>query len=138
MKNNNFCTVIDKEQARRYADNIVGTIEYLSKETERLHEENKRLKTEHYKDEEINKLSQENKELKKQLCAAEIRNEFVLTEDEEKRISDWQNKHNERKHLTKYFGAAGGELTYLFTPTGIGTFGTVKCACGEKYEFRKP
>lgn len=132
------CKIIDSKEAERYADDIVGTIEYLSKEIERLDEENKKLKSEHYKNEEISKLSKENKELKEQLYAAEIRNEFVLTEDEEKRISDWQNKHNERKHPTKYFGAAGGELTYLFTPTGIGTFGTVKCVCGEKYEFRKP
>lgn len=49
-----------------------------------------------------------------------------------------QNEHDERKHLTKYFGAAGRYITYLFTPTGIGTFGTVKCVYGEKYEFRKP
>lgn len=138
MKNNNFCTVIDKEQARLYADDIVGTIEYLSKETERLHEENKRLKSEHYKDEEINKLSQENKELKDQLWDAEIRSDFVLTEDEDKRIRDWQKKHNERKHPTGRFGAAGGELTYLFKPTGFGVFGTVECICGEKYKFRKP
>lgn len=127
------------------ANNLMTTMEdagkqirRLCKEVKRLRKVNKELKSECYKDEKLDRLSKENKELKEQLCAINIHSEFTITEEEETQIKDWQNKHNKEKHPTGYFGAAGGELTYSFTPTGFGMFGVVRCVCGEKLEFRKP
>ena len=47
--------------------------------------------------------------------------------------------HNLKKHgsETIYYGAIGGGMTYIFTPTSIGTVCKVKCSCGEEFCFRE-
>lgn len=63
---------------------------------------------------------------------------FEITEDEQKNIIKWQNKHIKKKHKgNTYFGAIGGNWSYEFIPTSIGDIGTVKCDCGEKFTFRE-
>lgn len=37
--------------------------------------------------------------------------------------------------LGKHCGAIGGEETFCFTPTGIGTFLNVKCVCGASLDL---
>ena len=65
---------------------------------------------------------------------------FPVTEEEDKAIRKWQETHLREKHPEaledpSYFGAIGGNWTYKFIPTSIGTIGEVKCSCGEKYCF---
>lgn len=134
----NIRRIIDTDTAKSHMNDIVGTMAYLYENNKRLYNDNKELKSEHYKDEELIRLSKQVEELKEKLCTANKLNAFTLTEEEKKRIEEWQNKHNDEKHPDRYFGAAGGELTYSFTPTGIGMFGTVRCVCGEEFDFRKP
>lgn len=61
---------------------------------------------------------------------------FIITEKENEAIEQWRKEHIATVHNgNNYFGAIGGELTYQFTPTSIGVVGTVKCVCGESFEF---
>ena len=73
---------------------------------------------------------------------------YIFAEKEaaqQKAINAWKQRHEETAHgLTddnkrmKAQGVSGGRYTYLFTPTSIGTFGTIKCVCGEEYSFAEP
>ena len=59
---------------------------------------------------------------------------FKLHEDDLKEYTNWLKEH--RKVCDVYMKTAiGGELTYSFTPTGLGTITTVKCACGEELDL---
>ena len=90
--------------------------------------------SDHYnKDKEISKLLKENKELKKKLGK---QNDFALSDEEEKDITEWIESHlnefhNSRDNISIYSG-----FSYEFTPTSIGTVGIVKCSCGDEYCFR--
>lgn len=99
----------------------------------RLAEENARIRDEKYKDEELQKLIEYNKELQSQYGHG-----FSISNQEWENINSWRKKHNTEKHggPHPYSGAIGGELTYEFVPTSIGTVCTVKCHCGESYTFR--
>lgn len=66
----------------------------------------------------------------------DLRRGFQITEDEEKAISDWKEKHDIEQHglntLDKKLragGAIGGRYHYEFHPTSIGTAGD--CVCGS-------
>lgn len=58
------------------------------------------------------------------------RNRFSLSDNQEDKIKLWEETH-ECKNRGKHHGAIGGQYTYKFTPTSIGTFCEVKCSCGE-------
>ena len=60
--------------------------------------------------------------------------EFLMSDDEEKAAKEWFDLHLKTKHKGKapYTGAAGGGLSYEFTPTGIGTCIVVRCMCGAE------
>lgn len=97
---------------------------------DRLIEENKHLKDEHYKDEEL-------AEMKKQLETAknELHLGFGITERESASIAQWKKNHDLLVHSNpkQYHGAVGGGYTYQFYPTSIGTFGRIICdACASR------
>lgn len=62
---------------------------------------------------------------------------FYITQDEYKKFSDWKKEHNKKCKFSDSMsgGAIGGRFTYIFTPTGVGTATTVKCACGEECDL---
>lgn len=97
---------------------------------DRLVEENKHLKDEHYKDEEL-------AEMKEQLEIAEkeLRLGFGITEQESASIAEWEKNHDLFVHSNpkQYHGAVGGGYTYQFYPTSIGAFGRIICdACASR------
>jgi hypothetical protein len=106
---------------------------------ENLEKENKALKDEHYKDGELQRIQEELTSLKR----ARYRG-FPISEEEQEKIKEWQKEHDKEVHgvtdikgrLTKA-GAIGGDYTYEFIPTSIGTFGSIKCTCGAKFEFQE-
>lgn len=63
---------------------------------------------------------------------------FIINDRDEEKLKRWQQEH-ECKFRTetgyRYVGAVGGADSFTFTPTGIGTFVTVKCACGAELRF---
>ena len=103
-----------------------------------LRDEIKRLKDKNWKDEELQAMKKNFDKMQKDYWRG-----FPITEEEDKKIKEWINKHEEEKHpRTKmdYMprgGAIGGCYSYHFVPTSIGTFGTIKCTCGEKFEFQE-
>lgn len=59
---------------------------------------------------------------------------FMLNEVEERTFQEWKEKHDVMCPYVigkKSIGSIGGRLTYRFTPTGLGTLVSVKCACGR-------
>ena len=104
-----------------------------------LEEENKKLKEEHFKDDELAKMKSKLETARKNLYRG-----FPISEDEDKKIEDWCNKHDVEKHglntLSKKLasgGCIGGRYSYHFVPTSIGTVGKVICGkCGESFTFQ--
>ena len=81
---------------------------------------------------EIQRLKQENQELRENLNRG-----FGITEQEWKDIEEWRDAHIQAKHGgDRYSGAIGGNLTFEFIPTSIGVIGTVKCYCGDCFQFQ--
>ena len=136
-RDNTCCFRLDIDSLAKKFEEILDNIESREYENKYLKEENKKLKDEAYKDTEL-------AEMKKQLDAAraDLRRGFGISEEEDKKIKEWQQKHEEEVHGVKpgkilYRGAAGGGYTYEFYPTGIGTFVTVKCDCGAKFNLEQ-
>lgn len=106
------------------------------KRNDYLEEENKRLKSDAYKEEEMAKMKASMERYR-----ADYLRGFPIDEDEQAAIDNWKRKHEDEKHngYGKIRGGViGGSYTYHFTPTSIGTFGTIKCSCGEEFEFSEP
>ena len=106
-------------------------IEYLKKQ-------NQKLRDEKYKDNELLRMEAELKAMKEDYYRG-----FPISEEEQKGIREWMDKHDEEVHHArtlgdklKLGGCCGGRYTYKFTPTSIGTIGTVKCSCGAEFTFQ--
>ena len=117
---------------------IKERIDYLESQNESLMQENERLRSEHYKDEELSKMRDKLLQMN-----ADYYRGFPVSEEEEKQIREWMNKHDEEVHnchtlddRLRRGGAIGGTYTYKFIPTSIGTVGTVKCSCGAEFKFQ--
>lgn len=110
---------------------IKAHIEAVERRNKYLEEENKKLKDEHYKDEEIARLKEERDKAQKDMWRG-----FPISEEDDKKIKEWCKKHELEKHGGKMRkGAIGGAYTYIFTPTSIGIVCTIKCFCGETFDF---
>lgn len=100
-----------------------------------LEEENEKLKSDVYKDEEMTEMREDMERYKTDYLRG-----FPISEYEQKAIDAWKKKHEDEKHsgYGKIRGGAIGEsYTYHFTPTYIGTFGTIRCSCGEEFDFQE-
>lgn len=123
---------------------IASLLEKKDKEIERLSFENEEMKKELYKDEAVLKMQEKIDDLKSRIDVmrkASMRG-FPISEEEQKKIEEWQMKHLKKKHWDKehdcpnYSGAIGGRFSYHFIPTSIGVIGEVKCSCGKKFCFQ--
>ena len=105
---------------------------------EYLENQNQKLRDEKYKDNELLRMEAELKATKEDYYRG-----FPISEEEQKSIREWMDKHDEEVHHArtlgdklKLGGCCGGRYTYKFTPTSIGTIGTVKCSCGAEFTFQ--
>ena len=99
-------------------------------QNDRLREENDRLKSESYKDEELVKMKSEYDRMKEDYFRG-----FPISEEDDEKIKQWM-----REKMKDGFkaGAIGGRFTYHFTPTGIGTIGSiVDTFTDDKFVFRE-
>lgn len=103
-----------------------------------LQNQNKKLKEEHYKDTELQKMKEELERVR-----ADMYRGFPISAEEEKRIKEWQDKHDAEVHGLKTLkervragGCIGGRYSYEFVSTSIGVIGIVKCNCGAKFTFQ--
>lgn len=100
---------------------------YLADELEKLKEENKNLKKEHYKDDELCRMKQELNDAKTGLMRG-----FSISSLEGKIIDDFVSSHY-KKHPKKFY------FYYTFKPTELGVFGEITCdCCGETCCFQEP
>ena len=97
---------------------------YLTKEIEKV-------KSEKYADEELSKLKSEYDKMKSDYYRG-----FPIAEEEDKNIKEWIK--NQQKKNPGIGGAAGGRFTYKFTPTGLGTVGTIIDGfTGDEFTFQE-
>ena len=100
-------------------------------ENEYLRKENERLKSEAYKDEELSKMKEKYEQMSKDYYRG-----FPISEEEDKKINEWIEKQMEK--VPGIGGASGGRFTYQFTPTGLGTVGTIIDGfTGDKFTFQE-
>lgn len=118
-----------------FEDCIKSLEEYNQKQEQKiaaLQAENNLLKEEFYKDKTIKRLKEEVSNLQ-----SELRLSFDISEKEWEEIKKWKKKHEQEKHEgNNCHGAIGGNYTYVFVPTSIGTIGTIRCSCGEEFTFQ--
>lgn len=62
---------------------------------------------------------------------------FSLDTTQRALLAKWLSEHDKSCVFADRLkqGAAGGRLTYEFTPTSLGEVAMVKCACGEGYNL---
>ena len=116
-------------------DDIKFVVKELEEENEQLLEENKILKSEHYKDEEIRRLAAEIDRLNHRY---NIPREWIA------RGEKWFKKHQE-PHIkcsdpyTKCGIYAPGHQYYswMITPTSVDDFYEIRCECGETFDITK-
>ena len=96
-----------------------------------LTKEIEKVKSEKYADEELSKLKSEYDKMKSDYYRG-----FPISEEEDKNIKEWIK--NQQKKNPGIGGAAGGRFTYKFTPTGLGTVGTIIDGfTGDEFTFQE-
>lgn len=113
-------------------EKILGRIYFDQSRIKYLEEENKKLKDEQYKDNELLDMKAKLEEAKQDVYRG-----FPISKEEMESIKKWMKQHTIEKHNgNEYVGAIGGNYSYHFIPTSIGTIGIVRCSCGEEFEFQ--
>ena len=98
---------------------------------EYLAEENKRLKSEAYKEEELSAMKAKYDKMRQDYFRG-----FPISEEEEEKINAW--KQEIMKKYPANDGAIGGRFTYKFIPTSLGTIGRIVDGFSEEgFEFRE-
>ena len=96
-----------------------------------LMEEIEKVKSEKYVDEELSRLKSEYDKIKSDYYRG-----FPISEEEDKNIKEWIKNQQEKN--PGIGGAAGGRFTYKFTPTGLGTVGTIIDGfTGDEFTFQE-
>ena len=103
---------------------ICNRNDYLKKEIEKV-------KSEKYADEELSRLKSEYDRMKSDYYRG-----FPISEEEDKNIKEWIKNQQEKN--PGIGGATGGRFTYKFTPTGLGTVGTIIDGfTGDEFTFQE-
>lgn len=112
------------QQVYDHYRSVCNRNDYLKKEIEKV-------KSEKYVDEELSRLKSEYDRMKSDYYRG-----FPISEEEDKNIKEW--KKNQQKKSSGIGGAAGGRFTYKFTPTGLGTVGTIIDGfTGDEFTFQE-
>ena len=124
--------LLDPSTLEEYVKKFVQAYKSQERVIHELNEEIDWLRSEHYKDDKLKEMKTEIDMLTKQLERG-----FFISEEQDKKIKDWIEKHTKEKHAgSSYAGAIGGRYEYIFIPTGLGVIGTIKCTCGDEFEFQ--
>ena len=112
------------QQVYDHYRSVCNRNDYLKKEIEKV-------KSEKYADEELSKLKSEYDKMKSDYYRG-----FPISEEEDKNINEWIKKQQEKNPGSG--GTAGGRFTYRFTPTGLGTVGTIiDDFTGDEFTFQE-
>ena len=112
------------QQVYDHYRSVCNRNDYLKKEIEKV-------KSEKYTDEELSRLKSAYDKIKSDYYRG-----FPISEEEDKNIKEWIK--NQQKKNPGIGGAAGGRFTYRFTPTGLGTAGTIiDSFTGDEFTFQE-
>ena len=112
------------QQVYDHYRSVCNRNDYLKKEIEKV-------KSEKYADEELSRLKSAYDKMKSDYYRG-----FPISEEEDKNIKEWIK--NQQKKNPGIGGAAGGRFTYKFTPTGLGTSGTIiDSFTGDEFTFQE-
>ena len=112
------------QQVYDHYRSVCNRNDYLKKEIEKV-------KSEKYADEELSRLKSAYDKMKSDYYRG-----FPISEEEDKNIKEWIK--NQQKKNPGIGGAAGGRFTYKFTPTGLGTSGTITDSfTGDEFTFQE-
>ena len=112
------------QQVYDHYRSVCNRNDYLKKEIEKV-------KSEKYTDEELSRLKSAYDKMKSDYYRG-----FPISEEEDKNIKEWIK--NQQKKNPGIGGAAGGRFTYKFTPTGLGTSGTIiDSITGDEFTFQE-
>ena len=112
------------QQVYDHYRSVCNRNDYLRKEIEKV-------KSEKYADEELSRLKSEYDKMKSDYYRG-----FPISEEEDKNINEWIKKQQEKNPGSG--GTAGGRFTYRFTPTGLGTVGTIIDGfTGDEFTFQE-
>lgn len=104
---------------------------------ERLKNKINELEQANWKDKELQQMKEELTRTKEEANLG-----FRISKEEFEAATKWMYEHEKEKHCDpdrKFSrgGAIGGSYTWEFTPTGIGTFGSIRCSCGDSFTFQE-
>lgn len=121
-----FVTQIQEKEINKLIDELHWQLNELVRINTDARQRNQKLLDEHFKDETIAQLKAE-----RDTAVQDSHRGFPITESELKTVNAWQKKHDTEVHNnpTQYHGASGGGYSFVFYPTGIGTFG--ECICSS-------
>ena len=112
------------QQVYDHYRSVCNRNDYLKKEIEKV-------KSEKYADEELSRLKSEYDRMKSDYYRG-----FPISEEEDKNIKEWIKNQQEKNPGSG--GTAGGRFTYKFTPTGLGTVGTIIDGfTGDEFTFQE-
>ena len=112
------------QQVYDHYRSVCNRNDYLKKEIEKV-------KSEIFTDEELSRLKSAYDKMKSDYYRG-----FPISEEEDKNIKEWIKNH--QKKNPGIGGAAGGRFTYKFTPTGLGTSGTIiDSFTGDEFTFQE-
>ena len=112
------------QQVYDHYRSVCNRNDYLTKEIEKV-------KSEKYADEELSRLKSEYDRMKSDYYRG-----FPISEEEDKNIKEWIKNQQEKN--PGIGGATGGRFTYKFTPTGLGTVGTIIDGfTGDEFTFQE-
>lgn len=60
---------------------------------------------------------------------------FRVDKEQKKAAREWTKEHLDICEVGTYIGAIGGRFSYIFTPTSLGVICTVRCVCGDQFDF---
>lgn len=128
LKDGSICIIQDikktLQQVYDHYRSVCNRNDYLKKEIEKV-------KSEKYADEELSRLKSAYDKMKSDYYRG-----FPISEEEDKNIKEWIK--NQQKKNPGIGGAAGGRFTYKFTPTGLGTSGTIiDSFTGDEFTFQE-
>ena len=112
------------QQVYDHYRSVCNRNDYLKKEIEKV-------KSEKYAEEELSRLKSEYDKMKSDYYRG-----FPISEEEDKNIKEWIKNQQEKN--PGIGGATGGRFTYKFTPTGLGTVGTIIDGfTGDEFTFQE-
>ena len=128
LKDGSICIIKD---IKKTLQQVYDHYRIICNRNDYLREEIEKIKSEKYADEELSRLKSEYDKMKLDYYRG-----FPISEEEDKNIKEWIK--NQQKKNPGIGGAAGGRFTYKFTPTGLGTSGTIiDSFTGDEFTFQE-